>query len=109
MTEAKKRGRKPAADPRQHAVTCRLTDAELSRCDNVRGDLTRGEWLRIAALDALPVVIPAVNRDAYAELARAAANLNQLAKKSNTGEVIDFDQVRAELSKFRLALIGAKI
>ena len=109
MTEAKKRGRKPAADPRQHAVTCRLTDAELSRCDTNRGDLTRGEWLRIAALDALPVVIPAVNRDAYAELARAAANINQLARKANSGEVVDFDLVRAELATFRLALIGAKL
>lgn len=108
IASQKKRGRRPAAEPRQHPVTCRLTDAELVRCDAARGELTRGEWLRIGALDSLPVVVPALNREAYAELARAAANLNQIAKRINGGDLVELDQVRAELADFRLALIGAK-
>lgn len=103
-----KRGRRPAEDPRRHAVTCRLTDSELERCDANRGELTRGEWLRIGALDSLPVVVPALNREAYAELAKAAGNMNQLARKLNSGDLVELDQVRAELAAFRLALIGAR-
>ena len=108
IASQKKRGRRPAAEPRQHPVTCRLTDAELVRCDAARGELTRGEWLRLGALESLPVVIPAINREAYAELGRAAANLNQIAKRINGGDLVELDQVRAELADFRLALIGAK-
>jgi hypothetical protein len=36
-----------------------------------------GEYLRAAALHCLPPTVPALNREAWAELARLAANINQ--------------------------------
>jgi hypothetical protein len=70
-------------------------------------------WLRAAALDRrLPSPpVPAINREQYAELARLAANLNQLARTANEGRVVSLNsallhQVETELSRLRLALIG---
>ena len=71
-----RRGRTPKAPEalQRHLVACRLTDAELAQLDLGRGVLTRGEGLRQLALARhLPPAIPALNRQAYAELARASA------------------------------------
>ena len=99
----------PAAEKRQHCVSVRLNADELARLDGVRGQFQRGEWLRMAALDRLPPTVPELNRQAWADLARAAANLNQLARHLNEGRgSTDADAIRSELSAFRLALIGAQ-
>ncbi|MBJ2901571.1 plasmid mobilization relaxosome protein MobC [Salmonella enterica subsp. enterica serovar Derby] len=65
----------------------RLNDAELARLDSQRDavQMQRGEYLRAAALHRLPPTIPAANREQWAELARTAANLNQIARKVNAG------------------------
>lgn len=87
----KKRRRGPApldsADKRLHTVSVRLNGAELARLDSLRGavQMQRGEYLRAAALHRLPPTIPAVNREQWAELARTAANLNQIARHLNEG------------------------
>lgn len=109
---ARRRGRPVAADPRRHAVTCRLTDAERQRVDACRMGMTRGEWLRRAALATIPRPIPAINLAAWAALARAAGNLNQLAHAVNAAklgghEMPDTDEIRAMLSMFRCSLVGA--
>lgn len=118
VTEKKRgRGRKPTpqAKKRQHAVTCRLTDAELEHVDHHRGrsdthkGLTRGEWIRLAALSAPPRIVPELNREAWLELSRVGSNLNQIARVLNTDPVIDPSTVEAlarSLREFRLALIG---
>lgn len=87
--ESKRRRRGPApldaADKRGHTVSVRLNEAELARLDLLRDavQMQRGEYLRAAALHRLPPTIPAINREAWAELAREAANLNQFAKHLN--------------------------
>ena len=86
VASVRKRGRKrlPSHLARKHPVTCRLTDAELEFVDQARGAdengkaaVTRGEYIRLAALKAPPRVVPEVNREAWAELARVSSNLNQ--------------------------------
>lgn len=111
MTE-KRRARLPRTTPpdqlRTRTVSARLTDAELADLDARRGPYQRGTYMRLAAFDRLPHTIPAVNVTAWTELARAAANLNQIAKSLNAGDAADAAQIRSELADFRRALIGAK-
>ncbi|MGZ3237207.1 MAG: plasmid mobilization relaxosome protein MobC [Burkholderiaceae bacterium] len=104
-----KRGPKPlpVEEKRVHTVSVRLNDVELSKLEKTRGKYQRGEWLRIAALDKLPPTIPVINQQAYAELARSAANLNQISRHLNEGGAADAATVAALLSDFRLALLGA--
>lgn len=99
----------PSDQRREHCISVRVNAAELAQLDERRGPYQRGEWLRIAALDKLPPTIPAINSQAWAELARAAANLNQLAKAMNAGDKIEKGGLRDTLGKFRAALIGAQL
>lgn len=99
---------KPPEELRTHCVSVRLSAAELEQLDAKRGPLQRGEWLRVAALDRLPPIIPELNRQTYSELARSAANLNQLAFRANSGEMPELGELRAALKQFRDALIGVR-
>ena len=104
-----RRGRTPKAPEalQRHLVACRLTDAELAQLDLGRGILTRGEGLRQLALARrLPPHIPEINRQAYAELARASANLNQLARRANIEGQLEVAALSAALAAFRLSLLG---
>lgn len=114
MTEStRKRGRKPLpeAEQRRHPVTCRLTDAERDHVDASRGKVTRGEFIRRAALKAAPRVVPEVNREAWVELARLSANLNQLLRHLNerrpgTPPPAQIGQLQAAVTRLRADLIG---
>lgn len=71
------------------------------------------EWLRIASLGETVKTVPAINRIAYAELARLAANLNQLAAKANSNAGLDADDVTKTtgaahliVQKLRAELLG---
>ena len=106
---------KPAAAQRRHAVSCRLTDAELARLDELRGGVSRGEWLRLTALSKPPRIVPEINKIAWADLARAAGNLNQVTRAINEGKLPVKDapsvgravmDVRAQLDVVRRLLIG---
>lgn len=112
-TKKQRRGPKPLAteDKRTHTVSVRLNAEELARLDAKRETVSmqRGEWLRAAALHRLPVSIPALNREAWAELAKSAANLNQLTRKLNEGQRVGLEEVKKVLGEFRRELIGAKI
>lgn len=107
----KKRGRKalPQEDKRTHVVSVRVNGSELSIIDDRRGGMQRGTWLRHAAFQSEAIKsVPELNRQAYMELARAAANLNQLAHRANANQVIDISDLTERLSSFRLALLGAE-
>lgn len=99
----------PATEKREHCVSVRLNPAELASLDTRRGSFQRGEWLRMAAMDKLPPTVPALNSEAWVELARAAGNLNQIARALNSGEKIEKGGLRDQLNQFRAALIGAKL
>ena len=75
--------------------------------------MTPAQWLREAALTRrLPSPpVPAINREQYAELARLAANLNQLSKKANEGQAVTISDALLKLTieetkRLRLALLG---
>ena len=115
MTEVaavkKKRGRKrlSADDRRTHVVSVRVNGSELSLIDSKRGGMQRGSWLRQAAFNSDAVKsVPELNRQAYIELARAAANLNQLAHRANIDQGVDITDLIEKLSEFRIALLGAR-
>lgn len=98
-----------ATTRRDHCVSVRLNLDELSRLDEQRAlvGMQRGEYLRAASLHQLPPTIPAINREAWVELSRAASNLNQLAKAHNEGDALNPEHLRQGLAGFRAALIGA--
>jgi hypothetical protein len=104
---------RPASEQRRHPVSCRLTDAELAELERRRAAVSRGEWLRLAAFGTPPRVVPSVNRVAWADLARTAGNLNQLARAVTEGRLAgDADlsatltDLRAQLDRVRAELIG---
>lgn len=109
---------KPPAEQRRHAVSCRLTDAELNRLDELRGEVSRGEWLRLAAMSKPPRIVPSMNKVAWSDLARAAGNLNQITRALNDGRLSVKDapsvgravmDVRAQLDAVRRLLIGQEV
>ena len=110
-----KRGPKPLAlaDKRMHSVSVRLNSAELADLDSARAlvRMQRGEYLRSASRGVLPPTIPQINREAWANLARVAANLNQYQQAINAGTVHghppELIQALAELvQKLRDELLG---
>jgi hypothetical protein len=101
----------PPEEQRKHPVTCRLTDAELARVNAARGGETAGAYIRLAALKRPPRVVPAINAQAWEELARLSANLNQVVKHLNiTGQfqgaayVADVSDKVAELRRLLLGM-----
>lgn len=100
----------PSEDVREHCVSVRLNKAELTQLDSKRGGYRRGEWLRMAALHQLAPVYPEINKEAWRELARSAANLNQITKHLNTKapesaiSKTELFSIRRSLGAFRDAL-----
>jgi|APLak6261660231_1056022.scaffolds.fasta_scaffold07371_2 hypothetical protein len=114
-TRAKRQRGKTAlapADKRTHCVSVRLNQAELELLNNKRGNMKQGEWLRCAAIDKLPPIVPEANIKKWVELANAANNINQIAKKLNNNPSIDnaqFIYIKQLLNEFRDTLIGVSI
>ena len=85
----RKRGPQPLAPgaKRDHCVSVRLNSAELAWLDAARVEvkMQRGEYLRAASRGILPPTIPAINREAWVNLARVAGNLNQYQRQINEG------------------------
>lgn len=115
MTRRRRAGRRklPDDDYRGHAVTARFNGAELAELDRRRDTvgMQRGEYLRAAALGQLPTSIPALNIQAWQELARVGANLNQAQHAINEGRATALpldvlNELRASLAEVRAALIG---
>jgi hypothetical protein len=103
----------PASDKRGHCVSVRLNGRELAQLDGQRGRFQRGEWLRMSALDQLPPTVPEANVQAWAELARLAANLNQAHASINRGDsdghqVELLEDLRAAVATLRRELVGVQ-
>ena len=115
------RGGRPKGDPaavRTSTIGVRVSEDEYAalRTKAVQMGMTPAQWLRQAALTRrLPSPpVPAINREHYAELARLAANLNQLSRLANHGQSVTVDQsflqaLATEVSQLRLALIGLDV
>lgn len=103
-----RRNMKTNENKRKHPVSCRLTDQELTRIDSQRGGMTRGEFLRRAAMEAeLPPQVPAINKEAWLELSKLAGNFNQMQKQLNCyGALNNPNELPVIIQNLRLALIG---
>ena len=105
---------KPDEEKRQVRVSVYFTPKELADLDVRRGGMERSEWLRRAGLDKrLAPAIPELNREAWAALARTAANLNQIARSMNAaGQVHDADlvgilvELHGQVARLRGDLVG---
>ena len=104
----RRRGPAPmsAEDRRDHRVSVYLNSAELAALDDLRGGIGRGAYLRTAALETVPLRIPPINLVAWRDLAPVASNLNQLARRANSGDAPDIEAVYDELQNLRTAMIG---
>ena len=115
INEERKRRRGPIPldvnERRNHCVSVRLNKHELDLLDARRSNFERGEWLRMASIDQLPCSIPAVNREAWIELARLAANLNQFQAAINAGRASGYpsdflEDVLSQVKALRRDLLG---
>ncbi|RCV86039.1 plasmid mobilization relaxosome protein MobC [Vreelandella rituensis] len=100
----------PHEQKRTHTVSTRFNKAELHELDrlSISVGLRRGEYLRLAAFQALPPTIPELNKSAWFELSKAASNLNQIAHQLNKKGVevdVDIEEISNMLSFFRQILI----
>ena len=113
----KNRGGRPKSDPadlRAATIGVRVSEKEYAelRIKAEQSGMTPAQFLREAALSRrLPSVVPRVNREQYAELARLAANLNQLTRMGNEGRRVNvsdalLQQLTDGVVRLRLAIIG---
>ena len=115
----KGRGGRPKGDPsavRASTIGVRVSAEEYAalRAKADQMGMTPAQWLREAALSRRPPSppVPPINREQYAELARLAANLNQLTRLANEGRPVTvadalLQRLAGEVGRLRLALIGA--
>jgi hypothetical protein len=111
-------GGRPKGDPeavRRATIGVRVSVSEYATLKSKAAQMhmTPAQWLREAALTRrLPSPpVAAINREQYAELARLAANLNQLAHLANEGKPVTvasalLERAAAETRRLRLALLG---
>ena len=112
LQKRSRRGPKPLPtdETRTHCVSVRLNVAELAQLDSQRGEMQRGEYLRVAALHRLPPVVPEINKNAWVELSRLSANLNQYQASINahraTHQQIDIGHLSDQVAALRNDLLG---
>jgi len=108
-----------AEERRGHMIAVKVTPAERAVLEerSAAAGLDVGVYVRAMGLGRRIVgVVPTVNREAWAELARTTANVNQIAAHLNGGGRFDergtprvaqaLDTVRGELERLRTVLIG---
>jgi len=117
------RPRKAAEDRRTERIALYLTPAEraeLERRTAMTGWRDVGTYVRraIMAQRSPRATVPQLNVQAYGELARTAANLNQLTRHLNEGGALDgvtaarlgveLEHLGGEVRALRLGLLGIK-
>jgi hypothetical protein len=100
---------------RTHCVSVRLNNDELQRLNAKRGDRSKGEWLRLAFLEKLPIAVPAINIEAWKSLSEISQKLNKLvAHLDNKSQGSSLTQtelfaVKRQISELRINLVGADL
>ena len=76
---------RPADEIRSERITMRLTPAEVApiRAGAEAAGLSDSAYAYRLLVDRRPIIIPELNRDAWGELARLSANLNQTMRAVN--------------------------
>ena len=99
---------------RSYCVSVRFSAQEKEELDAARGRTAAGRFLREVFLQRKTIVVPECNRKAWSELSRSASNLNQIAHHLNLSGMAAHElrliaDIRAELSRFRASLVGARL
>jgi hypothetical protein len=99
---------KSAEQKRNRRISVYLSDTEYAEltqrvpksdlCNYIRAQVFEGTV-------EVKKIIPDINLQAYGELGRVASNLNQIARKLHSADIIDLSLLQAELHAFRVALI----
>lgn len=100
---------------RHLTIGVRLNAAELDAIQRKADSmgLPPTAWMRLAALSRTPPrpPVPMLNRQAYAELARLAGNLNQLTRAAHEGRLtappMTLHNLHNAVQALRLELLGA--
>ncbi|EMS8793043.1 hypothetical protein ACTLKO_000045 [Enterobacter ludwigii] len=105
----------PSEAVRSYCVSVRLNVEELQLLNIKRGSYKKGEWLRMASLQKLPPVIPAINTKAWKALTDISQKLNRIANhidgKSKDSQLTHTElfAVRRQISELRQHLLNADI
>ena len=100
---------------RIHCVSVRLNNTELAKLNTLREHYSKGEWLRMASLQKLPPVIPAINTKAWIALTDISQKLNRIAihidGKSKDSKLTNTElfAVRRQIVELRQHLLNADI
>ncbi|MDU4291143.1 hypothetical protein [Mixta calida] len=100
---------------RSHCISVRLNNHELQCLNAKRGDRSKGEWLRLAFLETLPVAVPAINIATWKLLSEISQKLNKLvAHLDNKSQESSLTQtelfaVKRQISELRINLVGADL
>ncbi|EFE7610011.1 hypothetical protein F9S55_04240 [Escherichia coli] len=100
---------------RSHCVSVRLNNEELTLLNTKRGRHRKGEWLRLASLDKLPLSIPAINIKAWRSLAEISQKLNKLVmhldnkSKGSSLTQTEIFAVKRQISELRMNLVSADL
>lgn len=106
---------RPAEEVRKTRVSVYLTDKETEQLQEKAGAASENisSYLRSAGLTRLAVQVPAINQQAYQDLARVKSNLNQIAHALNIliheaalPILADISDIQSELAEFRKKLLG---
>ncbi|WP_408573624.1 hypothetical protein [Yersinia proxima] len=105
----------PTEALRSYCVSVRLNNEELSLLNTKRGRYRKGEWLRMASLQKLPPIIPAINVEAWKSLSEISRKLNRIAThidcKSKDSQLTHTElfAVKRQLEELRQHLLNADI
>jgi hypothetical protein len=100
---------------RSHCVSVRLNDEELTLLNEKRGRHRKGEWVRLALIEKLPVTVPPINLEAWKSLSEISQKLNKLvAHLDNKSQGSSLTQtelfaVKRQISELRMKLITADL
>lgn len=100
---------------RTHCISVRLNQDELQLLNTKRGDKSKGEWLRLAFLEKLPVAVPAINIEAWKSLSEISQKLNKLVahldnkSQGNSLTQTELFAVKRQISELRMKLITADL
>lgn len=100
---------------RSHCVSVRLNNEELLLLNEKRGRHRKGEWLRLAFLEKLPVAVPAINIEAWKSLSEISQKLNKLVahldNKSQGSSLTKTElfAVKRQISELRINLVCADL
>ena len=118
-SKPKRRGGRPKKSPaalRNKRLNVRFTESEYGvLClKAAAANLTPTDFAHAKIIGAdIPKSVPKLNIEMYRWLHPLAVNINELAKKANSGEQVQLDSSSLnsfsnELNKLRRALLGAK-